>query len=696
MSHRQDLDGAAPNRSSGTAADRANLATLQTRLRDVFGFERFRPGQAEAIQQALTGRDTLVIMPTGSGKSLCYQLPAAILEGTVVVISPLIALMKDQVESLPPTLAARATFLNATLDRDTMDERLGGIGDGRYRLVYAAPERLRRWPFVHALLRAGVSLFVVDEAHCIDLWGHDFRPDYLFIRDALRRLGEPPLLALTATASPETAAEIGEAYQRQLELVTTGVLRPNLRLEIHRVMDEEARARLVLDLCAHLGGRGIVYVNTRGRAESFARLLRRHRIAADFYHAGLETEEREASQDGFMSGLTRIMVATVAFGMGIDRADVRFVVHADPPQSIEDYVQQSGRAGRDGRPAVCHLLYTPSDQETLRARQDHSALSLEGLRAIYRSLREHAVGRFAVVAIDDLIRDALDAGDENADETRIRVGLSLLERAGLIARHLDFPRTSTLRFEPRSTREPAVARFASAARLRLRQRAPHDSLELLARTGMQHPDLEPTLLDWQAKGHVSYRGSGRDLLVELLRVPVDTATRVPAARQRLLDTQQRRLSTIFEFLESHGCRHDEIARHFGLYAPDSCPSCDHCAPQYDGRPLGRDDAAVETVVGSRGRLDVDPTAIVLQCLRDLPRPVGARGLAHVLRGSVSSPIWPRESPWFGALDHWPSSDVDALIHDLVQRKVLVEDADRLIHIGIGDDSQTVGDGGSAP
>jgi len=331
-------------------------------LREVFGFPSFRPGQRELVDAVLAGRDALGVLPTGSGKSLTYQLPARVLGGVTLVVSPLIALMKDQVESMG-RVGLRATFLNSALDAEERRSRVAGIRRGEYELVYAAPEGLEGAAGA-ALAGARLSLVAVDEAHCISHWGHDFRPAYRNLAGLRARFGNAPVLALTATATPRVATDIAEQLGMRDPVISRGsVFRPNLRLEVAKKGGDGVRSREeILDrVRARRGESGIVYCISRKSAESVAEFLHSRKVKALAYHAGLEADQRERVQDAFLGGRADVVVATVAFGMGIDKPDIRFVIHRDMPGSIEGYCQEIGRAGRDGEPSDCVLLYSWAD-----------------------------------------------------------------------------------------------------------------------------------------------------------------------------------------------------------------------------------------------------------------------------------------------------------------------------------------------
>ncbi len=429
--------------SPGAAPILARLTDLASPLHELFGFDAFRPGQEEVVRAAVTGHDTLALMPTGSGKSLTYQLAAMLRSEPTLVLSPLIALMKDQVDKLPPQIAATATFVNSSLSAEETASRLAGVSSGETRLVYAAPERLRQSRFVELLGEVGIGLVVVDEVHCVSMWGHDFRPDYLFIRRGLEALGDPTLLGMTATATPETAQDIGLALGRTLEVVHTSVMRPNLRYDVEEVANAEDRIEILVERLRTLrGGSAIVYARSRRSTEELARVLRGHGFRAEHYHAGLEPEERTRVQDDFVADRVQAVVATTAFGMGIDKPDVRLVCLVNYPDSLEGYVQMVGRAGRDGEPSQTLLLASPSDATALRRFAVSDVPSAPELRSVYRALRDAG----GLVDPDELT--AL------VPERDARVLVGMLEQAELLRR--DFDQGRQMRID--LTSAPADAR----------------------------------------------------------------------------------------------------------------------------------------------------------------------------------------------------------------------------------------------
>jgi ATP-dependent DNA helicase RecQ len=332
---------------------------MHAKLKEVFGFDSFRPLQQEISSASLAGRDVLALLPTGGGKSLCYQLPALLRPVLTVVISPLIALMKDQVDSMTATGVA-ATFLNSTLDEQEARARLRGLYGGEYSLLYLAPERLFAGTFFERLREWNVSALAVDEAHCISEWGHDFRPEYRRLAELRKMLPDVPFLALTATATERVRADILTQLRLHDPAVYVGSFnRPNLT---YRVVDKEKPSAQVLAFVRERpNDSGIVYCQSRRGCESLAEHLSRAGVAASAYHAGLTEKQRTKAQDAFRRDEVRVMCATIAFGMGVDKPNVRFVVHHDLPKNVEGYYQETGRAGRDGLPADCLLLFRASD-----------------------------------------------------------------------------------------------------------------------------------------------------------------------------------------------------------------------------------------------------------------------------------------------------------------------------------------------
>ena len=458
------------------------MSELKPALTRLFGFADFRPGQEQVVRAAVDGRDTLALMPTGSGKSLTYQLAAMLRPTPTLVLSPLIALMKDQVDKLPPEVAAQATLINSSLDPDEAAARLRAAAEGRYRLLYVAPERLRQRHFLDAISGIDIGLVVIDEVHCVSMWGHDFRPDYLFIRRALDALGRPAILGMTATATPATEREIAAALGREPEIVRTSVVRPNLRYDVEIVDGEEDRLRtLVRRLHELRGASAIVYARSRRSCETLARTLRVHDLAAVHYHAGLEPQERSAAQEAFIEGRIQTVVATTAFGMGIDKPDIRLVALYNYPESLESYVQMVGRAGRDGRASDTLLLASRSDASQLRRFARSDIPTVADLRSVYARLR----GRREV-----LPEELASGGDSDGPDPRVLIGM--LEQVGLVERGFDAGRAMQIdvpdppadsaeridsllaRYEQEAlTRTDRLVRFAESRVCRHRQVAQH-------------------------------------------------------------------------------------------------------------------------------------------------------------------------------------------------------------------------------
>ena len=448
---------------------------IRALLRGAYGIASLRDGQRRVIDSVLAGRDTLAVMPTGSGKSLCYQLPAALLDGVTVVVSPLIALMQDQLDKLEEAGVDSATQVNSSLTRSEQQAALDGIADAGKDLIFCTPERLVTPEFLALLKQSPIALVVVDEAHCISQWGHDFRPAYLEIAAALQALGRPPLLALTATATEEVIDDIAQQLAApRMAVINTGIYRPNLHYRVRQVTNADEKNAVALQLVRQTSGVGIVYAATVKAVEELYAQLQQSGESVTRYHGKLPSAERRDNQNLFMSGERRVMVATSAFGMGIDKNDVRFLIHVQVPANLEAYYQESGRAGRDGLPAQCTLLYFQDDKRVQQFFLMKHYPDAGDLKAVHAAAVKAAQRRPAFSAAD--LKEELPG----TSGQQLQIALKMLKDGGRLKRNRQMAYLLT-------GGEPAAAQFEQMAQVYVdkqqRDRASLEQMVAYAQSG---------------------------------------------------------------------------------------------------------------------------------------------------------------------------------------------------------------------
>ena len=640
---------------------------LHRLLKATFGHAGFRDGQEEVVRTVAEGHDALVVMPTGAGKSLCYQLPALARQGATLVVSPLIALMKDQVDSLQARGVA-ATCINSAISPSERQQRIQGLIEGRWKLVYVAPERFGP-RFLQQLRDAQIGLLAIDEAHCVSEWGHDFRPDYLRLGDVRQQLGCPPTVALTATATLEVQRDIVRLVGIDgCRRFVQGFDRRNISLEVHECSGGPHKLGLLPALVSP--GPALVYCATRKNVEKTVRSLRDAGIQAGMYHGGMEHPDRVRVQDAFMGGRVPVVVATNAFGMGVDKSDIRCIVHFDVPGSVEAYYQEIGRAGRDGAPARAVLLFHPSDRRI----QEFFVRSAHPEPALVETIYDQLLAAWRQQGGEDPVVEAhrerlgaslpSDAGGHFAASACIRV----LERQGWLRRVAARDRQGSVQLTGSSAQAPRglVGRVYQAVQQRLGEHP--DELWLLQpallcrELEVDRAQLLGALRGLESRGLILYEAPSQAGAVELLRPrqPLEL-DRQALDHRRQFDL--KKVERMVGYVHT-ACRRHYLLSYFGETPPyQRCGRCDACR---SGKQAAQAAASIdpEQLQAMRG---------VLGCIQRLRGDYTPGMVAKVLTGSTDRAVRALELDRLvthGLLSSWTVAEVEALIEALVHADLL--------------------------
>ncbi len=560
-----------------------------------FGLSEFRRGQREVIDHILAGNDCLCVMPTGGGKSLCYQLPSVVRSGLTIVVSPLIALMKDQVDALTRR-GISATLINSTLSPAEQNQRLERVARGKYSLLYVAPERLRNQNFVDAIRSTPIQLLAIDEAHCISEWGHDFRPDYQRVGRFREALGGVQTVALTATATPRVRQDIVDSLQLKVaKHFITGFARDNLYFGVVQCRSDRDKEQKLVEFLQTKPGSGIIYAATRKRCEALVELLAKEaKISVGVYHAGLAPDQRKFIQEQFMRGELEAIVATNAFGMGIDKSDLRYVVHFNTPGTIEAYYQEAGRAGRDGLPSQCVLLYSPQDRYIQEFFIENAKPSKDVIESVYKFLISHPTDPIELTAEE--IKERINAP---VSSEAINSCLQLLSRTEVVERLEVAGGLAMVRIDSKlPTLVDLLPKEANVKRsvLRVVEKAVGDRREeavyVNPRWLMQQLQMERDALSRHLRELCSLPGfdyvppfRGRAIHIRKRDVPFDKLGIDHKTLAERKKADYEKLDRMVAYSQTRACRQKNILEYFGDGSASDCKLCDRCHGKTGWVPL---------------------------------------------------------------------------------------------------------------
>jgi len=640
---------------------------LLDKLKRFFDLSSFRPGQEEVVRTMLEGGDALVVMPTGGGKSLCYQLPALILDGTALVVSPLIALMKDQVDVLQKRGIA-ASFINSTISLAKQKQVLEKLEAGDLKLLYVAPERFRQKEFLHSLSVSKISFVAIDEAHCISQWGHDFRPDYLRLGGVLQRTGPYRILAATATATELVILDIISCLNvKNCRQFVTGFYRNNLQLKVALCANKKEKEGALVSALAKEKLPAIVYCATRKGVDEVADLLKERGHSVSGYHAGMDDETRNSVQERFMSGRSEIIVATNAFGMGIDKLNIRQVIHYQFPGSVESYYQEIGRAGRDGKKSTCTLLFSMGDNYIQEFFIDMNYPLPETVEGVFDFLK--GTGKDYLSVGNNEIAETISSAQSDG---QVGIVIKMLERAGFLERLYSGKRLCFVAAGTESPRGPVQKKIFDVVVKIAGSKGKEVSINFLTKTaGLEKPALLRGLRLLSADGLITYipPAAGRDLKIMRPQATFEELEIDFELLEKRKHNDLEKLKEVVTYGYFGGCRWDFLLSYFGDdSATEQCGSCDNCIQ----RKLKRADT-------NKGQ---EETIIlkILSCVARMQGRFGRTRVAQVLAGSAMKWITSQgmnQLSTYGLLSGFTQEDVLDLIDQLDRQGCFVRKGDRL-------------------
>jgi len=653
-------------------SDTANPKDPLTILTTVFNHQSFRSNQKEIIENVLSQKNTLAILPTGAGKSLCFQIPALIFDGLTVVVSPLIALMKDQVDNLEKKGVFEVAYINSMLDQSTKESVYEQLKESKLKMLYVAPETFVDNKLLSILKLCTISLIAIDEVHCISIWGHNFRPDYLRLRQVIKELGNPPppILGLTATATKTVEEDIQRQLDVECDVFKDSFDRKNLLFSVLILKSNLRKEEILKAILEKLKGSTIVYVNFTRTAEDLATYLADAGLSASYYHGQIEDkEERRKIQNDFISGRTRIVVATNAFGMGIDKEDIRAIIHYNLPKSIENYYQEVGRAGRDQNIANCILLYSKEDEIKLRKLIERNTPTAKQIKAVLDLLMNEKVE-------DELIHVNIKrlANDLKLDEVPIRLILHHLERTGAIKTHFKIFRRAKIRL---INSKVESSRYGQETERIIRSEYFKENLnrwmdleELSNSAQLPIPRTNNVLRGLKAAGKIELIEGDVCIPIKINHAINEVnAGEIHDIFLRLEESSMNKIDKVVDYVRSEGCKRKFILNYFGDEYSGVCNACSVCNPFLK---IGEGIKAKEELEDSFRNQSDKSTKIafdIFELLKDLDFPVGRTFLANVLIGSKSKQIINQnlqESRYYGILKGYTADEVKYMVDQLIE------------------------------